>query len=77
MTPAPNPEARVAPLPRPSMLDEFADMWVAVIDGEVVAAEPTSHSLALKLHDMDHRRRQRVVVQYVRPVTDSYIVGVG
>jgi hypothetical protein len=77
VTPVPNPDARVAPLPRPAILDEFAGMWVAVIDGEVVVAEPTSHSLALRLHDMDHRRRSRAVVQYVRPTTDSYIVGVG
>jgi hypothetical protein len=52
-------------------------MWVAVSDGAVVAAAPTSHRLALTLHDMDHRKRHRVVVQYVRPATDAYIVGVG
>jgi len=51
--------------------------WVGVIDDEVVAAAETSHQLALKLHDMDHRRRQRVVVEYVRPNADTYIVGVG
>jgi hypothetical protein len=45
--------------------------------GPVVAAAETSHSLALKLHDMDHRKRRRVVVEYVRPTTDSYIVGAG
>ena len=47
------------------------------IDGEVIQAAATSHELALQLHDMDHRRRARVVVEYVRPASDAYIVGVG
>jgi hypothetical protein len=59
------------------MLANFEGMWVAVIDGVVAAAEPTSHALALKLIGMDHRKRDRAVVQYVRPPSDSYIVGVG
>lgn len=69
--------ALVAPLPRPSELDRFEGMWVAVVDDEVVAAEHTSHKLALKLHTMDHRKRDRATVEYVRPTGDSYIVGVG
>lgn len=68
---------KVGPLPRPRMLDTYEGMWVAVIDGEVAAAEQTSHGLALKLFGMDHRKRARAVVQYVRPASDSYIVGVG
>lgn len=68
---------RVAPVPRPPALDGYEGMWVAVIDGMVVLAAKTSHELALRLHDMDHRRRSRLVVQYVRPQVDSYIVGVG
>jgi hypothetical protein len=75
--PAANPLARVSPLPHATAIDDFPDMWVAVMDGEVIAAEPTSHRLAITLHDMDHRRRRNVVVQYVRPIGDSYIVGVG
>lgn len=67
----------VGPVPKPNDLDRFEDMWVAVIDGEVIAAEPTSHALAMTLLRMDHRRRERAVVQYVRPASDSYIVGVG
>lgn len=68
---------RIAPVPRPDVIERFAGMWVAVLDGDVVAAEPTSHALAMRLHGMDHRKRRRVVVEYVRPTTDSYIVGVG
>lgn len=68
---------RVRPVPRPAELDRFEGMWVAVIDGEVAVAELTSHKLALKLRDMDHRRRQRATIEYVRPRSDAYIVGVG
>lgn len=71
------PSRRVAPLPRPKRLDQFEGMWVAVADGEVFAAAKTSHELALQLHDMDHRKRRQVVIEYVRPTTDSYIVGAG
>jgi hypothetical protein len=67
----------VRPVPKPEMLDRFEGMWVAVIDGEVAAAEHTSHKLAIKLRQMDHRRRACAVIEYVRPATDSYIVGVG
>ncbi len=52
-------------------------MWVAVIDGEVVAAEETSRALAFRLHQMDHVRRRRAVMEYVRPTAAAYIVGAG
>ncbi len=68
---------RVAPSPRLPELERFEGSWVAVVDGKVVAAAPTSHELALRLHDMDRSQRQRVVIEYVRPTTDSYIVGAG
>lgn len=73
----PESTRRIAPQPRPKELNDFVGKWVAVVDGEVVAAADSSHQLALRLHDMDHRRRARVVVEYVRPASDSYIVGVG
>jgi hypothetical protein len=73
----PSPTARVAPLPRPSELDQYAGLWVAVVDGMVVAAEETSHRLALTLDRMDHRKRRRAVVEYVHPTADSYIVFTG
>lgn len=77
MSSAPEPLRHVAALPRPEGLDRFEGMWVAVADGEVVAAAESSHKLALQLHGMDHRKRRRVVIEYVRPTTDSYIVGAG
>jgi hypothetical protein len=72
-----NDPRRVAPTPRVDGIEEFEGKWVAVLDGEVVAAEPTSRALAARLRTMDHRRRREAVVQYVRPTSDSYIVGVG
>lgn len=69
--------SRVAPIQRPADLDRFSGMWVAVVGDEVVAAEHTSHQLAVKLRGMDHRRRKHATVEYVRPTSDSYIVGVG
>ena len=67
----------VQPIPRPDALERFEGMWVAVRDGEVVAAAPSSHQLAVQLRAMDHRKRAHVSVEYVRPTSDSYIVGVG
>lgn len=52
-------------------------MWVAIVEGKVVAAEHSSHGLALKMHAMDHRRRSQATVEFVRPTGDSYIVGLG
>ncbi len=72
-----SPRPRLAPEPRTPGLSKFEGLWVAVIGDEVVAAEKSSHALALKLYEMDHPRRSRAVVEYVRPTTDSYIVGAG
>jgi hypothetical protein len=71
------PVRRVSPVARPSNLDSFEGMWVAVVDDVVIEAEFTSHQLALKLHGMDHRKRRRAVIEFVRPSSDAYIVGVG
>ncbi len=76
MTP-PAPARRVAPAPRPAALDDFVGKWIAVSDGQVVAAAETSRQLALQVHSMDRQLREKVVVEFVRPASDSYIVGVG
>ena len=68
---------RVAPVRWAPELNEFEGMWVAVYRGEVIQAAPSSRELAERLHQMDHRKRRESVVEYVRPSTDSYIVGVG
>jgi hypothetical protein len=68
---------RVSPVQWAPELNEFEGMWVAVYRGEVIAAARSSRELAQHLHLMDHRKRRESVVEYVRPSTDSYIVGVG
>jgi hypothetical protein len=68
---------RFRPVPRPPELDSYVGYWVAVLDGKVIDAAPTSHQLAVRLHHMDHRKRRRAVVEYVRPAADAYIVGAG
>ncbi len=67
----------VPAVPRPAEFDRYENLWVALIDGVVAAAEETSHKLAMKLYDMDPKRRERAIVEFVRPTSDSYIVGAG
>jgi hypothetical protein len=72
------PQRQAVPaVPRPAELDSYENLWVALIDGVVAAAEETSHKLALKLYEMDPKRRERAIVEFVRPTADSYIVGAG
>ena len=73
----PTMSTRIPPVPRPANLSIYEGMWVAVVNGEVVAADGSSNGLALELRRMDHRKRDRAVVEYVRPRTDAYIVGLG
>lgn len=68
---------KIAPTPWAPELNEFEGMWVAVYRGEVIEVAATSRELARRLHVMDHRKRREAIVEYVRPSTDSYIVGVG
>ena len=68
---------KVSPVRWAPELNEFEGMWVAVYRGEVIASARSSRELAQLLHLMDHRKRRESVVEYVRPSTDSYIVGVG
>ena len=67
----------LAPIPRSPNLEKYSGYWVALVDGTVVAAEPTSHELAFKLSDMAHFKHQRLSIEYVRPSSDAYVVGVG
>ena len=78
-TPVSEPQRppRVAALPRPPEFNELQGMWIAVAESEIVAVAETSHQLALKLHEMDHRKLRQVVIEFVRATTDSYIVGAG
>lgn len=61
---------------RADNLDTFENCWVATKDGEIIAAAESSTALAYKIREMGPRARG-CVMQYVRPSTDAYIVGVG
>src|ERR1700685_450287 len=59
-------------------LDHWVGLWVAVKDGKVIAAAPTS----LELVDALHKLRpvgvgKRAVAQYVPRPTDEIMIGVG
>lgn len=68
---------RVPPVPRPRELESFVGKWVAVAGHEVVASAETSHELASKVRGKTSDQLRGIVIQYVRPKTDSYLVGAG
>jgi hypothetical protein len=71
------PSRRLPPIPRLPELDNWADHWVAVKDGKVIAASKTSADLAYQLR-MIGPRAKGAVTEYVRPGReDAYFVGVG
>ena len=57
-------------------LDRWQGLWVAVKDGEVIAAASTSRELVPELHKLGERGRG-AVAQYVPRPTDKIIIGVG
>ncbi|MEA3078004.1 MAG: hypothetical protein QOF60_2912 [Actinomycetota bacterium] len=65
------------PVHRPEWAEAFAGNWIAVIDDEVIAVARTSKVLAYELHKMDHRKRSMATIEFVRPTSDAFIVGVG
>jgi hypothetical protein len=75
-SPAPDSRrpVRVPPLRPPPELDTFEGKWVAVAGSRVVASADTSHELGLKLRKMEPEQLKNVVMQYVHPPTDSYVV---
>jgi len=54
----------------------FEGMWIASVDDEVVAVAETSRALVWKLRELGPKA-DAAVVEFVRPATDGYIVGVG
>lgn len=68
---------RLAPVRRPEALEAFMGKWVAVEAGDVIAVADSSKALAYKLHKLDHQRRARATIEFVRPNSDAFIVGAG
>jgi hypothetical protein len=65
-----------APVPRPDALDAWAGCWVAVKDGEVVQAAPTSHELVRRVMELGPAAAG-AVAQYVPERSDTIVIGVG
>jgi hypothetical protein len=59
-------------------LDRWVGLWVAVKDGKVIAAAPTSLELVDALHKLRPVGAGRgAVAQYVPEPTDRIMIGVG
>jgi hypothetical protein len=64
-------------VPRLAGLDDWANHWVAIKNGNIIAVSETSHDLAYKLRTMGPRAAG-AVTEFVRPGSDdTYAIGVG
>jgi len=57
-------------------IERWAGLWIAVKDGEVIAAEETSRALVATVLSMG-ARGHGAVAQFVPQPTDSIVIGVG
>ncbi len=67
---------QMEPEHRPPDLDRWRGLWVAMLDGEVVAAANSSRELVVEVDKLGERGRN-AVARFVAPPPDAYIVGVG
>lgn len=68
--------SRVEPERRLPELDNWVGCWVAVKDGHVVTAAPTSHELVLRVKSMG-KEAEGAVAQFVPVPSDDIVIGVG
>ncbi len=66
----------VEPVRRDPSLDRWVGMWIAVKDGEVIAAAYNSRDLVPKVREMGEAG-EGAVAQFVPPRTDDIMIGVG
>jgi hypothetical protein len=67
---------KVEPERRPEGIDRWAGLWVAVLDGKVIAAEESSLNLVATVRRMGPSAAG-AVAQYVPRRTDDIVIGVG
>ena len=67
---------RVEPVRRDPSLDRWVGMWVAVKDGEVIAAAYNSRDLVPKVIEMGPAGKG-AVAQFVPQRTEDIVIGVG
>ncbi len=68
--------SRVEPERRLPELDKWVGCWVAVKDGQVVAAASTSRELVRHVKELGERARG-AVAQFVPMPSDDIVIGVG
>lgn len=67
---------RQEPERRLPVLDDWEGYWVAVKDGDVIAAAHSSRELVRQLVEMGPRA-QDAIAQFVPPRSDTIVIGVG
>lgn len=67
---------REEPARRPKNLDRWMGCWVAIKDGVVIAAAPTSRELVPRLAEMGDEAHG-AVAQFVPKPSDEIVIGVG
>ena len=67
---------RMEPERRLPDLDRWEGLWVAVKDGEVIAAAGSSRELVPELRKLG-KKGEGAVAQYVSPRSDTIVIGVG
>jgi Family of unknown function (DUF5678) len=67
---------KVEPERRPEGIDHWAGLWVAIKDGEVIAAAETSPKLVATVRSMG-QSAAGAVAQYVPRRTEDIVIGVG
>jgi hypothetical protein len=67
---------KVEPGRRPEGIDRWAGLWVALKDGNVIAAADNTRDLVARVRGMGPAG-DGAVAQYVPPRTDDIVIGVG
>lgn len=67
---------RLAPEPQPADLTRWAGCWVALKNGEVIAAAHNARELVPQLHEMGSSA-DGAVARYVPRPSDAIVIGVG
>lgn len=66
----------VEPLERAVGIDEYTGQWVAVKDGRVVGSAAHARDLVILVRDMGQDGAD-ATVEFIAPLSDSFMVGVG
>lgn len=65
------------PVPRLVTLDGHEGEWVGRRGDRVIASADSSRDLVVVLHQLDLEEREEVVIEFVRPTSEAFIVNAG